>query len=191
MTPIKPFCCVQKFSVGWKNTNFLLDVSGDLKMDGNFCSGTILYGHSPTRTVVDYGVNDGTMLKPFVFSSLELTGDYLPFFFVFFFFLIIDHPSDDDAFLGSPSHQGLGLIELTITPIQVIERNVTAHTAPSLSQAKVHERSKKAVTQQITLGRYSHLEIHVLTTTTQAGRTRADGTASVNCESGPHWARSG
>ncbi|KAJ7933802.1 hypothetical protein B0H13DRAFT_682780 [Mycena leptocephala] len=121
----------KKFSVSWKNTNFLLDVSGDLKMDGNFCSGTILYGHSPTRTVVDSGVNDGTMLKPFMFSSLELT--------------------DDDAFLGSPSHQGLGLIELTIIPIQVIERNVTVDTAPSLSQVKVHERSKKAVTQQITL----------------------------------------
>ncbi|KAF7376499.1 hypothetical protein MSAN_00065800 [Mycena sanguinolenta] len=66
-----------------------------------------------------------------MFSSLQLT--------------------DDDAFLGGPSHESLGLIEIKIEPVQVTKRFPTCTSARSLSDIKIHERSKKAVTQQITL----------------------------------------
>jgi len=58
--------------------------------------------------------------------------------------------SDDDAFLGSSPQQELGLIELKILPIQTRPQNAPP-TPISLSDIKVHERSKKAVTQKITL----------------------------------------
>jgi hypothetical protein len=58
--------------------------------------------------------------------------------------------SDDDAFLGeSSAHQDLGVIELSLTPIEVLHDTVLAKNH-DLAAVKVHERAKKAVTQQIT-----------------------------------------
>ncbi|KAJ7267543.1 hypothetical protein B0H12DRAFT_1229856 [Mycena haematopus] len=56
----------------------------------------------------------------------------------------------DDAFLGSSLHQELGFIELKIEPV-LVSTNRTAPNPALLSEIKVHERSKKAATQQITL----------------------------------------
>ncbi|KAJ6594448.1 hypothetical protein B0H19DRAFT_1095537 [Mycena capillaripes] len=120
----------KKFSVCWKKSYWPQDVTGYTKVDGIGCGGKVLQGLNPTYTVNHNGATDGRIVKPFMFSWLELT--------------------DDDALLGSSSHPELGLIELTITPIKVIERNVVL-TLASIAPAKVHERSKKAVTQQITL----------------------------------------
>ncbi|KAJ7451852.1 hypothetical protein B0H11DRAFT_2201587, partial [Mycena galericulata] len=61
---------------------------------------------------------------------------------------------DDDAFLEFSSHEQLGVIDIVICAIEAAVRNVSSvPSAPStnrdfLPELKVHERSKKAVTQQ-------------------------------------------
>ncbi|KAJ7782352.1 hypothetical protein DFH07DRAFT_321222 [Mycena maculata] len=123
----------KKFTVHWTNASYRGTTSGQVKMDGNACGGKILHARSLPQTTMNDGVSDGRSVRPFMFSSLSLT--------------------DDDAFLGgSSAHQDLGVIDLVIAPIEVTARN-PAPSIPvcSLSELKVHERSKKAVTQQITL----------------------------------------
>ncbi|KAJ7141255.1 hypothetical protein C8R44DRAFT_866887 [Mycena epipterygia] len=124
----------KKFSVNWTNASFYETTSGLVDMDGHQCQGKVIYGHPGTlpQTASKQGILDGLTVKPFVFSSLELT--------------------DDDAFLGEDSsHQELGVIKLVIAPIRITQLNVPP-SGRSPSDIKVHERSKKAVTQQITVG---------------------------------------
>ncbi|KAJ7733604.1 hypothetical protein B0H14DRAFT_2996343 [Mycena olivaceomarginata] len=123
----------KEFAVYWRNTSYNCDTSGLVYMDGNLCGGKIIYARDLPFTVFKDGVRlDAISVKPFMFSSLEIT--------------------DDDAILSGPSHQQLGLVELKIQPVKVIESKTTSYSPPSLSHIVVHERSKKAVTQQITLG---------------------------------------
>ncbi|KAJ7020007.1 hypothetical protein C8F04DRAFT_925977, partial [Mycena alexandri] len=128
----------KKFSVNWTNSSYRGDTLGSVKMDGNSCGGKILYGRTLPSTAVKDGIADGAYaIKPFVFSSLSLT--------------------DDDAYLGggtSNQLQDLGVIELSIHPVRVSMTRHGAANGPSrdLSALKVHERSKKAVTQQVTFG---------------------------------------
>ncbi|KAJ7761011.1 hypothetical protein B0H16DRAFT_557321 [Mycena metata] len=130
----------KRFSVHWVNSSYRGDTSGHVKMDGNSCGGKIIFGRTLPTTAVKDGVPDGPYaVKPFVFSSLSLT--------------------DDDAYLGggpgtSNQLQDLGLIELSIIPVRVSasRQHAAANPARDLSALKVHERSKKAVTQQVTLG---------------------------------------
>ena len=83
-TPLRASCHVQKFSICCSNYSFPLDVGGFVKVDGNTCGGTISYHHKDLgRTFAKTGVTDGTIIRPFVFSSLELTGEFLPNIFVF------------------------------------------------------------------------------------------------------------
>ncbi|KAJ7267545.1 hypothetical protein B0H12DRAFT_114310 [Mycena haematopus] len=120
----------KKFAVHWKNTPYHSDTLGNVFMDGTKCDGIIIRAGT-TKTATKDGVYDSQFSKrPFVFSALELT--------------------DDDAFLGSSLHQELGLIELKIEPIEVVSSEPATNVA-LLSEIKVHERSKKAATQQITL----------------------------------------
>ncbi|KAJ7121339.1 hypothetical protein C8R43DRAFT_78095 [Mycena crocata] len=122
----------KKFTVHWKNSSYYdSDTSGHVKMDGVACGGLLMYRSAAPVLAHLTGVSDGTAIRPFIFSSLSIT--------------------DDDAFLGGSSHQELGVIELHIYPSRIESRDVSA-TILSLSELKVHERSKKAVTQQITLG---------------------------------------
>ncbi|KAJ7467185.1 hypothetical protein FB451DRAFT_1093244, partial [Mycena latifolia] len=129
------------FSVCWKNASYYHDTCGQVKTDGIACGGRVIYGRSlPSQTAEQKGISDGQSIKPFVFSSLELT--------------------DDDAFLGAggSSHKELGVIELSIYPVVVPPgRLAEPPTVASLSEIKVHERSKKAVTQQITLAKAEKL----------------------------------
>ncbi|KAJ7267644.1 hypothetical protein B0H12DRAFT_1068047 [Mycena haematopus] len=130
----------QKFSVCWRNSSFPQDVGGFVKVDGTGCGGVLCsYQRDLGRTFNKNGVNDGAMVKPFVFSSLELT-------------------DDADALRpgSSSSLQDLGLIELTIVPLQRIA--LGNPIVYSLSDLKVHECSKKAVTQQIRLAAPELLE---------------------------------
>ncbi|KAF7357725.1 hypothetical protein MVEN_00818400 [Mycena venus] len=100
-------------------------------MDGKFCRGKIIYAtRLPHTTMID-GVTDGSLVRPFMFSLLDLT--------------------DDDAFLADLLHPNLGLIELTIWPVQFTEYSSCPLSPHHLSEIKVHERVKKAVTQQISL----------------------------------------
>ncbi|KAJ7160249.1 hypothetical protein C8R46DRAFT_1194645 [Mycena filopes] len=106
------------FSVRLKTSSFSQEIGGYLTMDGHYCSGRLMEGHSWRNRVEYRGVSDGTIVKPFIFSELALT--------------------NDDSFLA-PSPSQLGLIQLAITP--------------ALAELKLHERSKKGVTQQIGLAR--------------------------------------
>ncbi|KAJ7879595.1 hypothetical protein B0H14DRAFT_2709399 [Mycena olivaceomarginata] len=134
----------KKFSIHWKNKAFLQDVGGSVKVDGNPCGGTISYAWRDLgRTISKSGIADAATLKPFVFSSLEVTDD------------------DDDALISSSSSalQDLGLLELTIYPVRINgELESTVFSRLNLSDLKVHERSKKAVTQQIKLAEPQPLE---------------------------------
>ncbi|KAJ6498800.1 hypothetical protein C8R45DRAFT_980019 [Mycena sanguinolenta] len=122
----------KKFSVHWKNSAYQGSTAGDLKMDGTSCGGKLM--RYPSTTSKD-GVIDGQTLKPFMFSSLQLT--------------------DDDADLRGPgvALPDLGVIELYIYPTSVTQASHrrSAGPAANLTTLKVHERSKKAVTQQIGL----------------------------------------
>nr|GAT55875.1 predicted protein [Mycena chlorophos] len=130
----------KNFSVHWQNVSSPRDVAGYLRMDGEFCAGRITYAglaaaaQFPRPETVVRGVSDGPMLKPFVFSALET--------------------SDDDALLAGPAQPDLGLIALKITPIRSLGQKQEPNNGPwtTLAQQTVHERSKKAVTQQIGLG---------------------------------------
>ncbi|KAJ6508064.1 hypothetical protein DFH09DRAFT_275412 [Mycena vulgaris] len=122
------------FAVHWKNSSYYHDTIGRVKMDGTPCGGSLIRKQFLPKAIEHGGVFEGTSVKPFMFSSLALT--------------------DDDTFLGgSSSHQELGLISLTIHPIRIKQRNVPARPSSSLAEIKVHERVKKAVTQQITLAK--------------------------------------
>ncbi|KAJ7187779.1 hypothetical protein C8R46DRAFT_1340730 [Mycena filopes] len=82
------------------------------------------------------GTDYGTTVKPFMFSALALT--------------------DDDSFLDSSSaHPNLGVMQLAITPIAVepLRGPPLDISSQTLAKLKLHERSKKAVTQQISLAR--------------------------------------
>ncbi|KAJ7451849.1 hypothetical protein B0H11DRAFT_2075430 [Mycena galericulata] len=127
----------KKFSVHWKNSSYYGVTRGDVKMDGTSCGGKIVYDHMLPKYTHKDGVSDGMTLRPFMFSSLSLT--------------------DDDSFLGGSSHEQLGTIDLTIFPIEVTAQNVPSRAQISLSERQVHERSKKAVTQQITLATPEYL----------------------------------
>ncbi|KAJ7435846.1 hypothetical protein B0H11DRAFT_2256798 [Mycena galericulata] len=132
---------IQKFSVHWKHSSFYGGAGAVVKMDGKISARRAIprrVGFWPITAVID-GVSDGRTVKPFMFSSLELT--------------------DDDAFLEFSSHEQLGVIDIVICAIEAAVRNVSSvPSAPSTSrdflpELKVHERSKKAVTQQVTLAK--------------------------------------
>ncbi|KAJ7680834.1 Alpha/Beta hydrolase protein [Mycena polygramma] len=130
----------KKFSVHWKNSSYRETTLGTIKMDGNSCGGKYIYAQNLPVTAVKEGVSDGTTMRAFMFSSLALT--------------------DDDSYLGGNPHPDLGLIELLIYPVRTLPhtRVVVGSATTALSTLKVHERSKKAVTQQIALGESQKLE---------------------------------
>ncbi|KAK7005971.1 hypothetical protein R3P38DRAFT_3040642 [Favolaschia claudopus] len=126
----------KNFSVHWKSSPFHSDTAGYVKMDGTSCATRLIRAHHlPQETSAD-GVIDGQTLKRFTFSSLSLT--------------------DDDAYLGAPSQTlpDLGVIDICICPVRAAAKtHFSSGHQTNLSALKVHERSKKAVTQQVTLSK--------------------------------------
>ncbi|KAF7376498.1 hypothetical protein MSAN_00065700 [Mycena sanguinolenta] len=123
----------KRFCVHWANKSYVSPALGSVYMDGTFCRDRLLRVQNlPATTTID-GVTDGLTVKPFVFSYVNLT--------------------DDDTFVGEPLHEKHGLIEIKIEPIEVLDEISKLHPFPTaLSGVTIHERFKKAVTQQITLG---------------------------------------
>jgi hypothetical protein len=73
----------QEFAVYWRNTSYNCDTSGLVYMDGNLCGGKIIYARDLPFTVFKDGVRlDAISIKPFMFSSLEITGAYSSLFFL-------------------------------------------------------------------------------------------------------------
>ncbi|KAJ7782351.1 hypothetical protein DFH07DRAFT_1010441, partial [Mycena maculata] len=119
----------KKFSVHWTNLSYDGLTLGHIDMDGKDCGGKMIYSRSLPKSTYKEGVAHQMSVQPFVFSSLSLT--------------------DDDDFLGG-LHDALGVIDLTICPVEITERNAIPKNR-SLSQLKVHEKIKKTITQQIAL----------------------------------------
>ncbi|KAJ7162079.1 hypothetical protein C8R46DRAFT_1000005 [Mycena filopes] len=120
------------FCVAWQNSSLRMDTAGHVFMDGKECGGRVLRG--PSATCARHaGVTDTRTLREFTFSSLTVT--------------------DDDAYLAQDefSHR-LGSIELSIYPIQIFAEVKEISNSSTLSEIKIHERSKKVLTQQIRLG---------------------------------------
>ncbi|KAJ7680830.1 hypothetical protein DFH06DRAFT_1315563 [Mycena polygramma] len=121
----------QKFSVNCRVPSLPSDIAGVVTMDGIKCGSAVLRAGSHDRVLVKRGLSDGTIVKPFMFSSIQVTGKF----------------HHDDTFL-SDSPQEFGCIELFLCPVDIA--GTTVFALPPLAQATIHERSKKAVTQQIT-----------------------------------------
>ncbi|KAJ7761018.1 hypothetical protein B0H16DRAFT_1531473 [Mycena metata] len=121
----------KSFSVGWRNSSCPVATAGHVFMDGNECGGRVLYGPSAI-CARHQGVTDTRTLRQFTFSSLTLT--------------------DDDAYLAHTSgHEKLGLIEIAIYPIEIFGLVPVICNSSTLSEIKIHERSKRVLTQQIRL----------------------------------------
>ncbi|KAJ7782349.1 hypothetical protein DFH07DRAFT_790351 [Mycena maculata] len=120
----------KRFSVHWSNLAVPGMTGGRVLVDGNNCDGQILArAQRPTSTSMA-GINEITSVRPFVFSSLDV--------------------ADDDAVLESDSHERLGMIELEIWKVKRNDADPSTWTGvPAPLPKSVHERSKKAVSQQI------------------------------------------
>ncbi|KAF7322087.1 hypothetical protein MKEN_00732100 [Mycena kentingensis (nom. inval.)] len=127
----------QEFIVKWKKTSFKAkkNLIGKLYIDDNFCGGKIFrHDRSDQSFVAQYiGATqvDRTQSRPFRFSALKTT--------------------DDDSVSMQGVSENLGSIELRIFSAGAInpDRRPPVRALPQLT---VHERSKKAVTQQVSLG---------------------------------------
>ncbi|KAJ6594442.1 hypothetical protein B0H19DRAFT_61919 [Mycena capillaripes] len=121
----------KKFSLHWSNLSVPGLTGGRVVVDGHNCDGQILaQTRRPTSTSMS-GINETTTsLRHFMFGSLDIT--------------------DDDAVPESNPDESLGTIALEIWNVEKkdVEPSIWAGMmAPP--PKKIHERSKKAVTQQI------------------------------------------
>jgi hypothetical protein len=115
-------------------------------MDGIECGGRVIWGPGPMRATHE-GVTDTRTVKSFVFSPLTVTGSE---YFLASFSRFSDQVwLDDDAFLQDSPNRKLGCIEVAIYPIQIFGFVPAVSNSSTLSEIKIHERSKKSVTQQI------------------------------------------
>ncbi|KAF7315886.1 hypothetical protein MIND_00105200 [Mycena indigotica] len=124
----------RSFTVEWDilphNTSQLC---GTVYMDGVRCSGKYYFGDRVPVHHTYVGVAREDTIEPFVFGALTL--------------------SDDDELLSAgPNVSELGVIELKVLPVRVQRMLSTPQGGATLPALKIHERSKKAVTQQVQLG---------------------------------------
>ncbi|KAJ7761019.1 hypothetical protein B0H16DRAFT_1415084 [Mycena metata] len=122
----------KKFSVHWSNLSVPGLTGGRVLVDGNNCDGQILAKkRRPTSTAMA-GMNEtATSVRPFMFGALDVT--------------------DDDTVAGlSHPDEGLGTISLEIWRVERDNAGPSRWRDLAAPAAKkIHERSKKAVTQQI------------------------------------------
>ncbi|KAJ7354656.1 hypothetical protein DFH08DRAFT_934080 [Mycena albidolilacea] len=113
----------KKFSVSWRNSFLPAPTAGHVFMDGIECGGRVIWGPGPMRATHE-GVTDTRTVKSFVFSPLTVT--------------------DDDDFLQDSPNRKLGCIEVAIYPIQIFGFVPAVSNSSTLSEIKIHERSKKS-----------------------------------------------
>ncbi|KAF7291094.1 hypothetical protein MKEN_01491300 [Mycena kentingensis (nom. inval.)] len=129
----------QEFVVKWKKTSFKAktNLNGQLYIDNHSCGGKIFRQDNvdPSSVMRHVGVTqkDGKKTRSFRFSALETT--------------------DDDSVSLQGVSDNLGVIELRILPVGGIkQKSRSSADVKSLPNLTVHERSKKAITQQVLLG---------------------------------------
>ncbi|TFK35790.1 hypothetical protein BDQ12DRAFT_687554 [Crucibulum laeve] len=121
----------KSFTVHWKDNNLTSHSAGYVSVDGVNCGGRVLYRHGTGETTQRGVYTSATTLRPFMFSSLNLT--------------------DDDSYLGSASSENIGEILLEISWIEPGQKSVLAGTKVPEAE-KVHERSKKATAHRVGFG---------------------------------------
>ncbi|KAJ7019996.1 hypothetical protein C8F04DRAFT_1051258 [Mycena alexandri] len=122
----------KKFSVHWSNLSVPGLTGGRVLVDGNNCDGQILaQKRRPTSTAMG-GMNETTTsVRPFVFGALDITDD------------------ETVADLAYPD-EGLGTIDLEIWRVDKNDAGPSTWRNLAIpAPKKIHERSKKAVTQRI------------------------------------------
>ncbi|KAJ6498916.1 hypothetical protein C8R45DRAFT_821798 [Mycena sanguinolenta] len=78
----------KRFSVNWTNTSYKSDVRGRVYMDGILCGGKIIHPNNLPTTATKKGITNGVSVRPFMFSSVQLTGPYSLYFFLY----LIENP---------------------------------------------------------------------------------------------------
>ncbi|KAK7000728.1 hypothetical protein R3P38DRAFT_3055751 [Favolaschia claudopus] len=129
----------KNFSIHWSNLSFPGPTGGRVLVDGHNCDGQILARkRRPTSTVMS-GYNEGVdSVRGFVFSKVDVIDD------------------DDAAFLETDADPSLGTIELEIWKVELVETSdgvagpsIWTDTMAVPAAKKIHERSKKGITQQV------------------------------------------
>ncbi|KAJ7661652.1 hypothetical protein B0H17DRAFT_1212208 [Mycena rosella] len=120
----------KKFSVHWSNLSVAGMTGGRVLVDGNDCDGQILARETRPTSTSMAGINETTTsVRPFIFSSLDMT--------------------DDDSVLECNPAEKLGTIDLEIWRVRRVDDASTWHGRAAPPPKKIHERAKKAATQQI------------------------------------------
>ncbi|KAF7315889.1 hypothetical protein MIND_00105500 [Mycena indigotica] len=130
----------KSFAINWENRDFIFALGAYAYVDGAAGGGT-MYEAGPRKLLpsqmAQEGIIDARGLNPFVFARLNL--------------------SDDDTLLAADPAglADLGVIELRIFRVSSSRESFTMGNITgtlSLPTKNVHERAKKAVTQQVQLG---------------------------------------
>jgi hypothetical protein len=97
------------------------------------------------------GINETTTsVRPFMFGSLNVTGSHLFICRTTSRHLTFPNSLDDDAVPESNPGEGLGTIDLEIWKVEKNDAGPSTWAAMAApAPKKIHERAKKAVTQQI------------------------------------------
>ena len=124
--------------------------NGDLRLDGECVSNKLRGPHSSAAFVTVYRTcyTSPTTERPYMFSSLEVTGLETPMHISFFSPSHLGEP-DDDAYLSADSSREIGEIRLQINRVELLQLISYQQSLPPPLDQKVHERSKKAMVHRI------------------------------------------
>jgi len=134
-----------RFSIHWRNAGLPGSLVGRVLVDGNKCGSKVTSG--PRSTSKDSIIASSEVVRPFIFSSLDVT--------------------DDDAYLERTSGD-IGTIKLEVWDVEITGTE-PCWGLPIPADQKVHERSKKAMTHQIKFGDPEPCVNQVYVTTKEIG----------------------
>ena len=114
--------------------------------------GKLRHAHSSATYVTEHRSyrTSPTTERPYMFSSLEVTGMATPTYMSFFSPTHLGDP-DDDTYLSADSSRNIGEIRLQISRVVLLQLDSLYQSKPPPPNHKVHERSKKAVVHRIGL----------------------------------------
>ncbi|KAF7315887.1 hypothetical protein MIND_00105300 [Mycena indigotica] len=134
------------FTVEWDiHLDYVSTLCGRVYTDGVRCAGKYFTGTKPHHTFVaraERKLSSLSCLAPLLLVVCPASSDFSSPL----------EPADDDELLATgPNLPDLGVIELRVVPVELGE-STAQETPATLPSLKLHEQSKKAITQQIQLG---------------------------------------